>query len=156
DECLSGRGVYRIAKKLASDGVPAIGRTGRWTPGYVGRLLSLPAVHGLYQPLKMVTVRVQKGESVKVIQRREPSGEPLPDYYPPVIPLALLHAAQEQLRSRCGARSATADPDGEPNLFTGLARDAITGDCFQFMSTFNNDRKRYCYLVPARQGGVKD
>jgi DNA invertase Pin-like site-specific DNA recombinase len=67
-----GLGVPAILKRLHADGVPPIGRKPAWNRAYVTKLLTNPAVTGVYQPMK--------GRS-----KREPDGEPVEDYFPRLI-----------------------------------------------------------------------
>ena len=87
----TGYGTPRIVAKLNKDGVPPIGKTGKWVKGYIGRILRDRRAVGEYQP--------RKGK------RREPDGDPVPNYFPAVISEEEFFAARRAPRSggSCGA-----------------------------------------------------
>lgn len=155
-----GMGLYRIAQELARDGVPGIGRSGRWTISYLHHILTVPAAMGSYQPNK------QKGRGVV------PDGEPIPNYYPPVITEAEWREAQAALQARggdfdasgkfrrggSGVRGAGRKGKGEPNLFTALVHDATTGHRMIMTNGLGRKnggpRKRYVRLAATHATGA--
>jgi DNA invertase Pin-like site-specific DNA recombinase len=153
--CREGYGIQRITAKLTRDGVPPIGSGGRWVKAFVYRILTNPAAMGTYQPMR------QDGKRVV------PDGEPIPSYYPPVISEAEWREAQKAIQGRDGAfetggRGSPAagrkgKDDHEANLFTGLARDAKTGERMHIAHAFGRkgegERKRYLYLTASPEGG---
>ena len=83
-----GLGQYAICDRLIAQGVPAWGpiykgRPPRWTPFYVSAILSSRAVVGEYTP------------HTKKDGKRVPDGDPVPDYYPAVVPLSLWQKVQD-------------------------------------------------------------
>ena len=83
-----GLGQYAICDRLIKQGVPAWGpiykgRPPRWTPFYVSAILSSRAVIGEYTPHS------------KKDGKRVPDGDPVPDYYPAVVPLSLWQKVQD-------------------------------------------------------------
>jgi hypothetical protein len=87
----TGLGAYLICDKLIRNGVPAWGPTRkgkapRWTPFYVSDILRNRAVIGEYQPHAI--------QHVDGVKKRVKDGQSVPDYYPPVIPLALFQRVQ--------------------------------------------------------------
>jgi DNA invertase Pin-like site-specific DNA recombinase len=126
----SGYGQGAIVKKLRADKVPLLAdpvhayvtdgagqrvrlddliRGAQWTKTYVGQLLRNRAVLGECQPRKA----------------GKPAGDPVPNYFPPVVSESLFHAAQEAVRGRRGR-------EGRPGqarvqLFSGLLYDAFSG-----------------------------
>src|SRR5262249_18856055 len=107
-----GYGAGAIARLLNADGVPAP-RGGTWSNWGVLQVLRSPAVHGAYQP------------HVGRTGDRKPHGDPVPDYFPCVIPEKEYLAVQDAIAGRkfqrgpCGKRVS--------NLFTGLLHDARDG-----------------------------
>jgi DNA invertase Pin-like site-specific DNA recombinase len=108
----AGYGVRTIVKKLKEDGVPPIGRTGRWSYGYVASLFVKRLVLGEYQPKKN--------------KQTEKDGDVIRDYYPAVITeeeWLLARAAIEQRKKYKGRIG------GERiNIFAGILKHALDGD----------------------------
>src|SRR5262249_32573200 len=110
--CAAGLGTYRILDRLNEEGIPAFGsRSGHWERSYVQKLLSDPAVVGIYQPCKAHW------------HKRYPDGDPIADYYPRVLKDSLRFAAQEAIRSRKGKSGRPTEH--KPNLFSGLLWSAL-------------------------------
>jgi DNA invertase Pin-like site-specific DNA recombinase len=131
-----GYGVSAIAAKLNALGVPVLGRKtykGRpvlWAGPTVYFLLTTRAVLGEYQPMK-----AEAG-------KRQPCGDPIPNYYPPVIDRELYYAVQGMLKARAvlgpGRRGL------HVNLFAGLLVDARNGGTL----TYKRDGTRPQALIP--------
>jgi DNA invertase Pin-like site-specific DNA recombinase len=154
-----GMGVHRITRKLTDDKVPPIGRAGKWVKAYVYRILTNPAAMGAHQPNK------QNGRGVI------PDGPPIPNYYPAVVSEEEWREAQAALQARggdfdasgkfrrggSGVRGAGRKGKGEPNLFTGLVRYALTGGRMNLIHAAGRKgkgpRKRYVYLALTREDG---
>jgi hypothetical protein len=111
---VGGLGALAIAKRLNREAVPAIGRAGHWSKSSVMDILSNPATYGIYLP--------RKGAG----RDRVPDGDPVPNYYPAVISQREFFAARAAAASRKGKPGRPAKSG--VNLFTGLLRDARTGD----------------------------
>ncbi len=160
DLARSGLGVHRITERLILDGVPAFGTTGRWVKAYVHHILTNPAAMGTYQPNK------QSGKT------RVPDGEAILNHYPAVVSEAEWREAQVGLQNRGGdfdangkfrrggkgVRGAGRKGKGEPNLFTGLIRCALTGEKMHLIHGLGREaggeRKRYVYLTSTQETGV--
>ena len=105
----AGLGKNLIARNLNLEGVAPFGRADGWHASYVQKILSSPAVLGEFQPGTK-----PKGGA------RATDGDPIPDYYPPIVD-ADLHA--RALAGMAG-RSRIVMGRGRrlPNLFGGLAK----------------------------------
>jgi DNA invertase Pin-like site-specific DNA recombinase len=127
--CAEGTGAFGILAKLATAGVAPFGRSGQWERSYVRKVLTNPAVLGIYQPCKGHTRRVYEGD-------------PVPGYYPAVVDEPLWYAAQAAMkaRTRKTGRPATA----AVNPFSGLVYSALDGSKLQVCGT-----NGYKYLVSA-------
>jgi DNA invertase Pin-like site-specific DNA recombinase len=159
---IGGYGIPRIVARLTTEKVPAIGKTGRWVKGYIGRILRDRRAMGEYQP--------RKGKT------REPDGEPVPGYFPAVVSAEVFNAARAgsaqrmvnpefmvagALRSRSGGRkrrpteeaaptaAETADRrTGKVNIFANLIKNAREGDSyFMTMRTQRTGPPRYHVLI---------
>jgi DNA invertase Pin-like site-specific DNA recombinase len=128
----SGYGCPSIASKLNRDGVPAIGKIGKWTKAYIQRIVRDRRAIGEYQP------RTGRGRN------RRPDGEPVPNYFPPVVTEADYYAVRAgatqrgTLRGRLGSQAI--------NLFAGLTRNAREHDSY-YMTTWATHGKRYRVLI---------
>ena len=122
EEAAAGIGKYKIAKRLNEEGVPPFGRGDGWHPSAIQKILQSRAPIGGFQPFS-----TSEG-------KRQPVGDPVADYFPPVVDADLYLRAQQAVRSRrCGSSSGRKGP-GFSNLFGGLAR---CGSCGASM-TFRN------------------
>jgi DNA invertase Pin-like site-specific DNA recombinase len=138
--CVSGLGLTSIVARLEEEGVPAIGKSGKWWRFYVHQLLRNPAATGVYQPMT--------GSG-----RRAPDGEPIPGYYPAVVTEGLFYRAQAALgaRKRRSGRPATACS----NPFSGLLVDALSGE--KLYAVHSGGGYKYLYpasLVHGRRGSA--
>lgn len=87
-----GMGTFAIAKRLNDEGYPPIAKSKRWVRGYVAKILKSRSAIGEYQPRKFNT-------------GRSPEGEPIPNYYPPIVTEKEFYDAQSARHSRdkrCG------------------------------------------------------
>jgi DNA invertase Pin-like site-specific DNA recombinase len=127
-----GMGAYRIRALLEAEGVPAFGRSKRWTLVYVKQILTRREAAGDFQP----TARDALG-------RWRPSGPPVKGYYPIVIGEEEFAAARDASRARRnkGGRGGTS----EASLFTHIARQATTGRPLQCRCSVAGG-KHYRYL----------
>lgn len=137
-----GLGVHRIAVTLNADRVPVMGRTtfkGRavqWNETVVHSVLKSRATFGEFQP--------HKGRG----SDRQPVGEPVANYFPPVITRAEFDAVRGILSTRKkvgGGRRGR-----HVNLFAGLLKDARTGGSLTAQHTGN--RSPTLIPVGAKQG----
>jgi hypothetical protein len=137
-----GLGVAAIAQALNREGVPLLGRTTFknrpvvWSEPIVYHLLTTRTVLGEYQPCQ--------GRGSK----RQPCGDPVPNYYPAVIDAELFYAVGGLLKAR--AKCARGRRGSHINLFAGLLVDARDGGSL----TYKHLRNRPATLIPvgAKQG----
>jgi DNA invertase Pin-like site-specific DNA recombinase len=133
----SGYGIKAIVGRLTRERVPAFvvprtvkkappsGRSsykGAWTRSYIATILADRRALGEYQPTRA----------------GKPEGDPLPNYYPPVVGAAELRAAA------AGAAQRKRHP-GQPRgggvyLFSGLLRHARGGDPFYVVANRNGPK----------------
>jgi hypothetical protein len=136
DLCINGWGVSRIVRQLTAEGIPAWGRTKRWTVAYVHqRILTNREACGEYQPRR----------------RGRPEGPPIPDYFPQLVPVPHFERAQLALASRKEQRGRTGR--AVASLFTRLITDAATGERFLIANQTRGrgkHRQQRRILVPIR------
>jgi DNA invertase Pin-like site-specific DNA recombinase len=135
-----GMGAATIAKTLNAEKVPVIGREQYksravlWSESVVLNILRSRAAIGEYQP------------HVGVRSERKPIGEPVLNYYPPVVTADEWHATQAALKSR--ATVGRGRRGKHINIFAGLLRDARDGGSLSYF----HQSDRNPILVPV---GVK-
>jgi DNA invertase Pin-like site-specific DNA recombinase len=107
EECASGLGKRQIAARLNREGIPAFRGKNGWHESSVAKILANEAALGIFQPHRCMN------------GKRVPEGEPIPNYYPPIIDEALFWRARGAVEGR--ARGA-AGRKGKTysNLFQGL------------------------------------
>ncbi|HEX8820471.1 MAG TPA: recombinase family protein [Archangium sp.] len=152
---LAGQGAMSITVALNKEGVPPFFREGRegkkrqaprWHRNTIRRILSNPAVIGMYTP--HVT------EYVDGKKQRKAAQKPIPGYFPAIVDedtfqrvQALLLDTPSPLRGR--------NASGEvKNLFGGLARCSQCGGTMAYVNKGQPERGTYTYLVclKARDG----
>lgn len=110
-----GEGVFAISRHFNGnlDKYPPFGRANKWHKSYLTKILTNPAVYGVFQPHKMVE------------GKRVPDGKPIPDYFPPVVSEDVFSLAQSARTERTIAGGGR---QGETfsNLFMKLGK---CGDC---------------------------
>ncbi len=150
-----GFGVAAIAKQLNAERVPVLGRTeitkrGQrdveeskrekativWNETVVYHILNARTVLGEYQP--------HKGRG----SEREPVGEPVKNYYPPVIDEELFFAVQGIMKGR--ATVGRGRRGSHTNLFAGLLVDARDGGSLTYKHLVN--RNPAIIPIGAKQG----
>jgi len=131
-----GYGSKAITRKLNAEKVPAIGRGGDWQESYVQKILTTRSILGEFQSF------TGKG------REKKPFGQPIPNYFPPVVSEAQFHRVQAAIKNR----KRKAGPRGEfvTNLFTGLLRDAKDGGPVVVATRTNG--KRALVSAKARRG----
>lgn len=127
-----GHGLTTITRMLVSEGVPAIGRSGRWLKSTVQEIVTNRALVGEFQPC----IRDEDGRHV-------PIGQPIEGYYPAIITLPEFKRMQTVLTAR---RVQTGPASGDiHNLFTGLLRSNEGGT--MMLSTSMQKGRMYHYLA---------
>ncbi|MBL8798762.1 MAG: recombinase family protein [Planctomycetia bacterium] len=133
----SGYGTPSIVAKLNREGVPAIGKTGRWVKGYVGKILRDRRAVGEYQP--------------RTGKKRVPDGEPVKGYFPAVVTEEEFFAARAgaaergTLRGRLGTQAI--------NVFAGLVKSAREGDGYYMTQRVERGQKHYVMVTSNSQSG---
>ena len=120
---IEGEGKGRIAKRLNEARVAPFGRAQGWLPSSIQKLLENEAVVGRYQPHRVET-------SDTGTKSRVPVGEPIANYFPPVIDEATFLRARVVRQER----RIPSGPRGNrlSNLFTGIATCAHCGGAMHF------------------------
>jgi DNA invertase Pin-like site-specific DNA recombinase len=133
-----GMGNGSIAKLFNQEKVAGIGRVNSWHASVVARILINRAVLGEFQPCKYITRA-----------KREPVGDPIPNYFPRIISEKLFNTVQYRQKQR---RIAGSGRRGKfvRNLFSHIAK---CGFCHGTMVSVSKD-PRYPQLVcdNARRG----
>jgi DNA invertase Pin-like site-specific DNA recombinase len=108
-----GYGAGKIARHMNTKAVKPISKAKRWTDCYVHRVLTNKAVIGEYQPC---TLDEKTGKFL-------PEGDPIPDYFPPVVTQEVFRTVQTALNARKTGPGKPAKTGGTSNnLFSGLLR----------------------------------
>jgi hypothetical protein len=135
---LSGLGCYTIAKQLNDKKVPPFGPSGRWDQSTIHNMLVNRATIGEHQPKQY-----RNG-------REDPVGDPIPNYYPPVIGEELFQAVQvaRQKNSKFGRGR-----KGKyiTNLFPNLITCVYCGGPVKFYSN-GSDKSLICVKVFKKLG----
>ena len=133
-DTVAGIGGYVITKRLNEKRVQSFGRAKTWQNSYVAKILSNPAVIGEFQPCKTTPDG-----------KRQPAGEPIANYFPPIIDRDLFYRAQ-QCRSERRVGGGGRKGKYVTNLFSGLATCAY---CHSRMAFDNkgSPQKRGTFLV---------
>lgn len=141
----TGYGQRAIAKILNADQTPIFGSStrnpsGLWGSSSVGKILSNRAVLGEYQPTRLV-----EGERVKV-------GEPVLDFFPPVISESHFYEA-EGARTIRNVSKAT-KPTINFNVWQGLAKCAICNGSMHLVNKGKSPKGgKYLRCYNAAKGG---
>jgi DNA invertase Pin-like site-specific DNA recombinase len=134
----AGYGNCGIVGKLIAEGVPPLGRSGRWTKSYISLIL---------------TGRTALGELQPCLRDGTPEGDPIKGYYPPVV------SEEEWLAARAGSslrRKKRGRVSTCPNVFAGLLRHARDGDSYMAVSSSGrNGRHRVLMNVAGHEGRAR-
>jgi DNA invertase Pin-like site-specific DNA recombinase len=135
DMTRAGHSLSEIARAFNTERVPVPGRAKIAPPGQVGvkkeEKRRVAVVWSAALIHKIITSRACIGEYQPFQGRpgdRKPRGEPVRDYYPPVVGVAEFEDAQKSLRIR--ATVGRGRRGKHVHLFAGLLRDARTGGTF--------------------------
>ncbi|MGN6376747.1 MAG: recombinase family protein [Sphingomonas sp.] len=122
NEAERGDGRRTITRRLNAEGIEPWGRGkskgNGWHDSYVQKILDNPAVIGEYQPHTKA-----RGDD-----RRKPIGEPIPDYFPPIIAeaqFAIIQSRKRQVVKQVGRKSTL------NNLLRGIGK---CGSCYSSMT----------------------
>ena len=126
----SGQGRYLIARKFNKEGMPTWGRGNGWHASYIQKILTSRATVGEFQPHR-------KSGGKRIVE-----GEPLPNFYPPVIDESTFSRAQADRQSRTGMSGRRGRRIS--NLFGGIAK---CGSCGSTMTFRNKGPVGEQYLV---------
>lgn len=107
----SGVGKHGIARALNSEGLPPLGRGGLWHPSAVQKLVENAAVIGTFTPHRLEVEGSKK--------RREPL-EPIPGYFPAIIPQDLWDDVQARRRAVKPRGNSAKHP--VQNVLAGIAK----------------------------------
>lgn len=117
-EKLAGKGIESIARELNESGV--LWSKKGWHKSYLAYILHTPAVIGEFTP------------HGRINGKRQPVGEPIPDYYPAVVPKPLYYQVQQQFEQNQttykGGRNGKIR-----NLFAHLVKCSYCGAPMQFL-----------------------
>ena len=123
----SGVGQTKIAKILNAEKVPTLRRGKRWHISSVKKIIDSRAVIGEFQPGKMVD---GKREML----------DPIPDYFPTVVPMELFATVHRIRRSRPSYRGR-----GMTNPLAGVVFNEMTGN--KMIRLSKGTDQNYIYLV---------
>jgi hypothetical protein len=156
-----GLGQYLITDKLIALGIPpwgptVKGRPPRWSPDYVGEILRSRTTLGEYQPMSRWTT--EKGVRIK-LDRRQPNGPLVKNYYPPVVPLPLWQKVQDVRKTFAQTKFGEALHAGkskfsDKNLFRKLIFDATNNIPMTYRSYKNHPCLVTTYRKHVRQHKV--
>ena len=137
-----GMGTESIAKRLNEKGVKSWRKNKGWHPSYVSKILHNRSVLGEFQPHKIVELDDGK--------RRQPCGEPVPNYFPKIIDEKLFYQVQERLKRK---RAVGGKAGKVNNLFGGVAKCGYCGSSMQFIDKGRPPKGgRYLTCDKARRG----
>jgi DNA invertase Pin-like site-specific DNA recombinase len=152
----NGKGLRTIVRELNVDGIPTFGKGKQnhgngWAATHMRRILASPSVIGTYQP----HIHIARG-------KREPIGEPIPNYYPAVIEKSLFYKVQNILQSKTyidpsGKEVArTGQPQGQDDRVTNLFKGFITcAHCGAAMHIVRKpSRQKYNYVSLFCSGSI--
>ena len=137
-----GMGRHSIARVLNSGGVPS--PSGKmWGASGIRQVLTNDAVLGWYQP------------HTRASGRRQPLGELLHDYYPPIVNVALAAQARSRMVERAGGIGG-AKGRTYKNLFAGFIRCARCGGPMGLRNKGRWGQYLVCNSYSARAGCTND
>lgn len=120
-ETADGIGAFSIVRRLNREGVKPFGRAVAWQKSSIDKIILSRAAIGEFQPRR----HTDAGSIA--------AGDPIPNYYPPVVTEELFYRAQSARASRKIA-GAGRKGSGISNLFSGLASCGYCGKRMHFRS----------------------
>ena len=131
DEYISGIGADSIARRLNREGIEPLGKSKGWQKSTVQKILHSRSVLGEFQPMQ------------KIEGRRTPVGEPIQNYFPPIIDEETFFAAQgARIVRQVGGGGRKGDKVS--NLFSKVA---VCGYCNSRMHYLNKGKRGGKFLV---------
>lgn len=127
DATIAGFGRRAISRRMNELGVPAFRGKKGWQTSSIAKVLSSKAVLGEYQP------HVGRHSA----RNRSPQGEPIRDYYPPIIEEKMFWQAQSIITSRQHGSAGRTGLTGA-HILKGLAK---CGECQSVMHISNKGAK---------------
>jgi len=125
-------------------------KTRGWRASYIKKILSNPAVIGIYQPHR------------KIEGKREPIGDPISDYYPVVIASEVFNAVQQQLAANKFGNGKAGRTGKAGNIFRGIVKCAYCSGPMRlddkgkppkgrkYLVCYNGERNERCKPVRIR------
>jgi DNA invertase Pin-like site-specific DNA recombinase len=120
-DAAAGKGSHIITKELNRAMIKPLAGASVWSQSYVTKILNSRAVLGEFQPHAM-----QNG-------KRQPRGEPIPDYFPRIISDELFLLVRAARRSRA-ANQGGRRGENQTNLFTHLLRCEYCGGRLRYVN----------------------
>ncbi|ATX79535.1 Site-specific DNA recombinase [Mariprofundus aestuarium] len=118
DMSIAGTGQRKIAEQFNKEGIKPFARGDMWHASYIRKVLNSKVVLGEFQPMK----------------DKEQIGDPIPDYYPPIISEELYYKAKAaQKQRRTDSSSAGRKGESYSNLFTGMCKCMSCGSTFRMI-----------------------
>jgi DNA invertase Pin-like site-specific DNA recombinase len=124
---IDGFGRRAISRRMNELGIPAFRGKKGWQISSIAKVLSSKAVLGEYQP------HVGRHSA----RNRSPQGEPIPDYYPPIIDEKMFWQAQSSIANRQQGSAGRTGVRGA-HILKGLAK---CGECQSVMHISNKGPK---------------
>ncbi len=138
---IAGVGADAMARRFNEEEVPTIGHADGWHKSYIQKILKNRAVIGEYQP----HTRAENGKRIA-------EGEPIRNYYPPVIGSHIFRRAQEVGAARRTNHSGRRGHNF-PNLFQGLAYCQFCGGKMNFFNKGGGETYLACGVARRRAPG---
>jgi DNA invertase Pin-like site-specific DNA recombinase len=133
-----GQGAGLIVKTLIREKHPPLGPSGQWSRAYVSLILRDRRAVGEFQP------RYRNGK---------PAGEPIANYFPPVVTEAEWAASRAGSAGRKQPRGRVGE---HVNIFAGLLHNAREGDAYYMATRTNNGKHRRVLIAKkAMENGSK-
>lgn len=136
---LNGYGTKLIERMLNSSNTPVIARAKGWHSSFIIKLLHSPSVIGEYQPC------IGRGK------KRTPIGEPIPNYYPPILSEEMFRAVKYGLSSRrqFGGKKNNGLVN---NLFSGLVVCGYCNGSMRYINKNSATNEQYLVCTTSKRG----
>ncbi len=138
--CIDGVGAKSIAQRLNAAGRVVPTRSKNWSAAVVYNILTGRHVLGEFVP------HSGRGKD------RKPCGEPIPNYYPQIVPIEAWRQAQRSIKGRSfgGGRTST----GVTNLFAKIIRNARDGCTMTYIGAKQNQPYARLISTGSQQGAT--